>query len=98
MITARADPTHPYESVPNLLLVIDPGSGTFRFLALIGLIRQLPSTFAYDPGSGVFQSAAVLGVPKYETGADLRIVAADRKDMGTPIYSGPHFAVRRNQD
>jgi hypothetical protein len=58
----RADPAHPYESLPNLLLVIDPRSGAFGFLALIGLIRQLPSTFAYDPASGVLLSAAVLGV------------------------------------
>jgi hypothetical protein len=36
-------------------------------------------------------------VPQYESPADLRIVAADRKDVGQAVYSGPHFAVVRNQ-
>jgi hypothetical protein len=58
----RADPAHPYESMPNIMLNSEPRNGAFGFLALIGLIRQLPSAFAYDPASGVFLAAAVLGV------------------------------------
>jgi hypothetical protein len=58
----RADPAHPYESLPNIELSADPRTGAFGYLALIGVIRRLPSTFAYDPASGVFLSAAVLGV------------------------------------
>jgi hypothetical protein len=59
---ARADPAHPFESMPNIMLNSEPRNGAFGFLALISLIRQLPSTFAYDPASGVFLSAAILGV------------------------------------
>jgi hypothetical protein len=58
----RADPAHPYESFPNIILNSEPRNGVIGFLALIGLIRQLPSIFAYDPASGTYLSSAVVGV------------------------------------
>jgi len=36
-------------------------------------------------------------LPKYETPADLRIITSDRKDIGRSVFSGPHFAVVRNE-
>jgi len=36
-------------------------------------------------------------LPKYETPADLRIVATDDKGVGETIYLGSHFAVLRNK-
>ncbi len=58
----RADPAYPFESMPNIMLNSESRNGAFGYLALIGFIRQLPSTFAYDPACAVFLPAAIVGV------------------------------------
>jgi hypothetical protein len=58
----RADPAVPYESLPELLLGNEARTAAFAFVAEIGTLRRLPSTFAYDPACSVALAAAVLGV------------------------------------
>jgi hypothetical protein len=58
----RVDPTVPYESWPALMLESDPRFGSLAAVALIAVMRGLPSTFAYDVTCAVALSASVLGV------------------------------------
>jgi len=58
----RVDPAVPYESWPALMLESDPRFGSLALVAMIGLIRGLPGTFAYEAACAVALSAAILGV------------------------------------
>jgi hypothetical protein len=58
----RADPTVPYQSMPNYMLLSEPRFGAFAFLAIISAVRGMPATFAYDPACGILLVAGMLGV------------------------------------
>jgi hypothetical protein len=58
----RADPAIPYQSMPNLMIGGDPRIGAFAFLAMIGVLANVPSSFAYDTASAIALTAGVAGV------------------------------------
>jgi hypothetical protein len=62
-VEPRADPTFPYQSLPNIMLISsEPRMGAFTFLGIIGTLRGVPSSYAYDLACAIALAAAVLGV------------------------------------
>ena len=57
-----ADPTLPYQSLPNIVFGMDPRMGAYTFVGIIGILRGVPSSFAYDSACAVALAAGVLGV------------------------------------
>jgi hypothetical protein len=57
-----ADPTLPYQSLPNIVFGMDPRMGSYTFVGIIGVLRGVPSTFIYDSACAIALVAAILGV------------------------------------
>src|SRR5262249_31068458 len=49
-------------SMPNLLFDGDPRIGAFAFMAMVGVLANVPSSFAYDTASAIALTAGVTGV------------------------------------
>jgi hypothetical protein len=70
----RADPSLPYESLPELLLGNEARTGAFGFLAAIGTLRRIPSAFAYDPACAIILTSTILGVAAVFAGSWLALL------------------------
>lgn len=55
-------PATPYQAFPERLFHSDPRFGSFFAMALIGIVRRLPCTFAYDSACAIALAAGVLAV------------------------------------
>jgi hypothetical protein len=55
-------PANPYQAFPERLFHTDPRFGSFFTLALVGVVRRLPCTFAYDSACAIVLAAGVLAV------------------------------------
>jgi hypothetical protein len=58
----RADPSVPYQSLPELLFRVDTRFGTFELMGVVSLLSGLPGAFAYDITCAIVLSAGILGL------------------------------------